>query len=63
MFDIIILNGSVLDGSGRDARRLDVGITGGKIAALGDLRAAEAAETIDAAGRVIDIDLVAAYAV
>ena len=53
MFDIIILNGSVLDGSGSPAQRLDVGITGGRIAALGDLRAAEAAETIDAAGRTV----------
>ena len=53
MFDIIILNGSVLDGSGRDARRLDVGVRDGKIAALGDLSQAAARRVIDAAGRVV----------
>ena len=37
MFDIVILNGAVLDGSGREARRLDVAVRDGKIAALGDL--------------------------
>ena len=53
MFDIIILNGSVLDGSGRDAERLDLGVRGGKIAALGDLREAEAAKVVDAAGKIV----------
>ena len=37
MFDIVIRNGNVLDGSGAEARRLDVGVRGGKIEALGDL--------------------------
>ena len=53
MFDIVILNGAVLDGSGRDAERLDLGVRDGKIAALGDLRTAEGTEVIDAAGRVV----------
>ena len=53
MFDILILNGSVLDGSGSPAQRLDVGIRGGTIAALGDLRDAAAARVIDAAGKVV----------
>ena len=53
MFDIVILNGQVLDGSGGAARRLDVGVRGGKIVALGDLRAAEAANVIDAAGKTV----------
>ena len=53
MFDIIILNGSVLDGSGRDAERLDLGVRDGKIAALGDLREAEAAKVVDAAGKIV----------
>ena len=53
MIDIIILNGSVLDGSGRDAERLDLGVRGGKIAALGDLREAEAAKVVDAAGKIV----------
>jgi len=53
MFDIVILNGFVLDGSGRDAQRLDLGIRDGKIAALGDLQAAEANKVIDAGGRTV----------
>ena len=53
MFDIVIRNGNVLDGTGAEARRLDVGIEGGKIAALGDLSGAEARRTIDAAGRTV----------
>ena len=53
MFDIVIRNGSVLDGSGAEARQLDVGVKDGKIAALGDLGAAEAGEVIDASGKTV----------
>ena len=53
MFYIVILNGSVLDGSGREAQRLDVGVRDGKITALGDLKAAEAKEVVDAAGKIV----------
>ena len=53
MFDIIIRNGSVLDGSGREAQRLDVGVRDGKIAVLGDLSSAEAGDRIDAGGRTV----------
>ena len=53
MFDIVIMNGSVLDGSGREAKRLDVGVRDGKIAALGDLKNAEAKEVIDATGKTV----------
>ena len=53
MFDIVIRSGSVLDGTGAEARRLDLGVKDGKIAALGDLGAAEAGEVIDAGGRTV----------
>ena len=53
MFDIVILNGRVLDGSGAAAQRLDVGVKDGKIAALGDLSSAEAGDRIDAAGKTV----------
>ena len=53
MFDIVIRNGDLLDGSGAEARRLDVGVKDGKIEALGDLGAAEAGEVIDAAGKTV----------
>lgn len=53
MFDIIIVNGAVLDGSGAEAQRLDVGVKDGKIEALGDLGGAQAGEVFDAAGKVV----------
>ena len=53
MFDIVIRNGDLLDGSEAEARRLDVGVKDGKIAALGDLGGAEAGEIIDAAGKTV----------
>lgn len=53
MFDLIIRGGSVVDGTGRPAFDADVGISGERIEAVGDLSAAEAARTIDAAGHVV----------
>ena len=52
-FDLIIKNGSVIDGTGAPARPADVGITGDRIVAIDNLEAAQAAETIDATGRVV----------
>ncbi len=52
-FDLVILNGRVLDGSGNPWRRADVGIRGGRIAAIGSLTGASAARTVDAAGRIV----------
>ncbi len=51
--DRIIRNGSVIDGSGRPAVRADVGISGRTVAAIGDLSACAAGETVDASGRVV----------
>ena len=39
-FDVVIANGRVVDGTGAPWFTADVGIRGGQIAALGDLRAA-----------------------
>ena len=52
-FDRIIQNGQIVDGSGAEPYRADVGIIGKTIAAIGDLSAAAAGETFDAAGRVV----------
>lgn len=43
----------MLDGSGRDAFTADVGVAGGRIAAIGDLAAAESARTLDCKGRTV----------
>ena len=53
MFDIVIRNGSVLDGTGAEAKRLDVGVKDGKVTALGALTEAQSKEVIDAAGRTV----------
>lgn len=49
-FDLVIINGTVIDGTGGPERRVDVGIRNGLITALGDLRQASATRVIDAAG-------------
>ena len=50
MFDTLIKNGTVIDGSGKPRYDADVAITGGRIEAIGRLADAEAAKTIDATG-------------
>ncbi len=52
MYDILIKNGTVIDGSGADGFVADVAICGGKIAAIG-LNLGEAAKVIDAKGLVV----------
>ncbi len=52
-FDRIIKNGTILDGSGAEAFRADVGIAGGTIAAIGDLSSASAGEILDASDKVV----------
>ncbi|HZM33968.1 MAG TPA: amidohydrolase family protein [Burkholderiales bacterium] len=53
MLDIVIRNGTVIDGTGAPARRADVGIAGGKIVALGERVSDQATKSIDAEGRVV----------
>ncbi|MDX1947732.1 MAG: amidohydrolase family protein [Pirellulaceae bacterium] len=53
MFDLLLQNGSVIDGTGQPRFAADVGIAGDRIAAVGKLGAAEARQTIDCAGRVV----------
>lgn len=52
-FDLLILNGRIVDGSGNPWFRGDVGIRGDRIAAIGDLRGATAVRVIDAAQKVV----------
>jgi len=50
--DLVIKNGWVVDGSGQPRYRGDVGVTGGRIAAIGRIRES-AREVIDAEGQVV----------
>ena len=52
-FDVVILNGRVVDGSGSPWYAADVGIRDGRIAAIGRLARAPARRRVDAAGRVV----------
>jgi dihydroorotase/N-acyl-D-amino-acid deacylase len=52
-FDIIIAGGRVVDGTGAPWVRADVGIIGDRIAAIGDLHAADARQRIDASNLVV----------
>lgn len=53
MFDLLLVGGTLIDGTGAPARRADVGISGDRLAALGDLRGREAKHVVDAAGLVV----------
>jgi N-acyl-D-amino-acid deacylase len=49
-FDLVIANGTVLDGTGGPAMRLDLGIIGDTIAAVGPIAPEQGKHTLDAAG-------------
>jgi N-acyl-D-amino-acid deacylase len=52
-FDLAIVGGQVVDGSGQPSRRGDVGILDGRIAAIGSIAPTDAREVIDARGLVV----------
>jgi dihydroorotase/N-acyl-D-amino-acid deacylase len=52
-FDLVIINGHIIDGTGSPWYSGDVGIRDGRIAAIGNLAAAPRKRTIDAAGKVV----------
>ncbi len=52
-FDLVIINGHIIDGTCSPWYSGDVGIRDGKIAAIGNLSAAPRKRTIDAAGKVV----------
>lgn len=53
MFDVLIKNGSICDGTGKIAYIADIGITGDKITYIGRHDQAEGKKVIDAAGKVV----------
>jgi N-acyl-D-amino-acid deacylase len=52
-YDLIVTNGTVIDGSGAPPFSADVGIKGDRIAKIGRLRGATAMHTLDAHGLVV----------
>src|ERR1700693_665295 len=60
MYDLIIRNGTIVDGSGMPRYKSDVAIEGGKIAAIGKIRE-NARETSDADGHIVSPGLVDAH--
>ncbi len=53
MYDTLLRNGHVLDGTGAPGRDVDLAFQDGRIVAIGELSAASAHETIDAARRFV----------
>lgn len=52
-FDLVIVNGLVVDGTGLPRRRADVGVRDGRIAHIGFIDPAEGERAIDAEGQVV----------
>src|SRR5260370_37653308 len=52
-FDIVIKNGHIIDGTGNPWFAGDVGIREDRIAAIGDLKEADAKRVIDASGKIV----------
>jgi N-acyl-D-amino-acid deacylase len=52
-FDVVIVGGTIHDGSGGEPFVADIGIADGVIEAIGDLASATAFETVDASGLVV----------
>jgi len=52
-FDVVIVNGHIIDGTGSPWYSGDVGIRDGRIAAIGRLEGTGRKQTIDAAGKVV----------
>ena len=53
MFDVLMRNGTVVDGTGKPAFKADVGIEGDRITLVGKANGATAALEIDATGKHI----------
>lgn len=53
MYDILIKNGKVFDGSGATAKNVDIGIKNGKVAILGQLKNEKARTEINAENRFV----------
>jgi N-acyl-D-amino-acid deacylase len=53
VFDVIIKNGTVYDGSGSEPKRVDMGIKGDRITSIGKLDSNKATSVVDASGLAV----------
>jgi N-acyl-D-amino-acid deacylase len=53
VFDVVVRGGTVYDGTGEPGRRVDVGLRGDRIAAIGDLTGASATTVVHASGLAV----------
>ena len=53
MYDILIKNGRILDGSANPGFKADIGVHNGKIQTIGSFSQTEASKTIDAKGKIV----------
>ena len=53
LFDVLILNGNLVDGTGSKGVKKDIGIVNDKIEAIGNLKDASANIIIDASGKIV----------
>ena len=60
-YDLIVRNGYVIDGTGSPRRRVDVGVSDGRIARFGRLEGASAKQEIDATGCIVAPGIIDAH--
>jgi len=60
-YDLIIRDGTVVDGSGQPRFRADVGVAGGKITKIGKLNGSSAKETVEAEGHIVSPGFIDAH--
>src|SRR5512136_2734361 len=53
MLELLLKGGTVIDGTGAPGVRADVGVSDGRIAAVGDLSDAQAGEVVDCQGLTV----------
>jgi N-acyl-D-amino-acid deacylase len=53
MFDLLLLGGTLIDGTGASRRRCDVGVKADRVVALGDLQEREALQAVDVSGLLV----------
>lgn len=53
MYDVLVINGHIMDGCGNPWFQADVGIADGRIVKIGNLQEEQSRETIDAGGHVV----------